>query len=272
MTIEAKIIFRQIPSPLRLPSLASCRCRLPAAARLVVTAIPPLVAARHTAAARPPPPPAPRPPASRRAGRHHGRAEIGIETSDAIIANPVLCRVNRSPPSRSSCGLRSPPRGQGSTRTDAASVRGDPSSAGYMSVNQSRYQKSEPAQDRRGGARSASISQQRASSGGYSKGGGAPAPSPPLSFNRSYKKTNNVQGGQSRVSVRPANISSEPLRVPLPPSIICKTVSMCSPSPNRRGDLMVDIQAPLPGLLKHLQPPIEASELFRKLQLLNHPP
>lgn len=27
---------------------------------------------------------------------------------------------------------------------------------------------------------------------------------------RSYKKSNNVQGGQSRVSVRPANISSEP--------------------------------------------------------------
>ncbi|KAF8028553.1 hypothetical protein BT93_E1242 [Corymbia citriodora subsp. variegata] len=82
-----------------------------------------------------------------------------------------------------------------------------------MSFNQPRYQKSEAAgQDRRAG-RSASFSQQRNSSGGYSKGGGAPAPSPSLSANRSFnKKSNNVQGGQSRVNnVRPPpNVSSEP--------------------------------------------------------------
>ncbi|XP_048132926.1 eukaryotic translation initiation factor 4G [Rhodamnia argentea] len=78
-----------------------------------------------------------------------------------------------------------------------------------MSFNQSRYQKSEAAQDRRPG-RSAGFNQQRTSSGGYSKGGGAPAPSPSISSNRSFKKSNNVQGGQSRVNLRPVNISSEP--------------------------------------------------------------
>ncbi|XVF22872.1 hypothetical protein REPUB_Repub12eG0208700 [Reevesia pubescens] len=82
-----------------------------------------------------------------------------------------------------------------------------------MSFNQSRSDKSE--QQYRKSGRSASFNQQRTSSGAYGKGaGGGPAPSPylssssSLSSNRSFKKSNNAQGGQSRVS-SPAVNSSE---------------------------------------------------------------
>ncbi|XP_022735134.1 eukaryotic translation initiation factor 4G-like [Durio zibethinus] len=82
-----------------------------------------------------------------------------------------------------------------------------------MSFNQSRYDKSE--QQYRKLGRSAGSNQQRTSSGAYGKGaGGGPAPSPSLSSssslssNRSFKKFNNAQGGQSRVN-SPAVNSSE---------------------------------------------------------------
>ncbi|KAK8983083.1 hypothetical protein V6N11_057841 [Hibiscus sabdariffa] len=71
-----------------------------------------------------------------------------------------------------------------------------------MSYNQSRSDKSE--QQYRKSGRSAGFNQQRSSSGSYNKGaGGVPAPSPSLSSsssNRSFKKSNNAQGGQSRVT------------------------------------------------------------------------
>ncbi|GMI91126.1 eukaryotic translation initiation factor 4G, CUCUMOVIRUS MULTIPLICATION 2 [Hibiscus trionum] len=73
-----------------------------------------------------------------------------------------------------------------------------------MSFNQSRSDKTE--QQYRKSGRSASSNQQRNSSGGYGKGGGGggPAPSPSLSSSsassRSFKKSNNAQGGQSRVN------------------------------------------------------------------------
>ncbi|GAV71508.1 MA3 domain-containing protein/MIF4G domain-containing protein [Cephalotus follicularis] len=73
-----------------------------------------------------------------------------------------------------------------------------------MSFNQSRPDKSE-SQNRKSG-RSASFNQQRTSSAAYGgKGAGAgPAPSPSLSSNRSFnKKSNNAQGGQSRVTTPP---------------------------------------------------------------------
>ncbi|XWS35564.1 hypothetical protein CRYUN_Cryun20dG0008000 [Craigia yunnanensis] len=84
-----------------------------------------------------------------------------------------------------------------------------------MSFNQSRFDKSE--QQHRKFGRSASSNQQRTSSGAYGKGEGAgtgPAPLPSLSSssslssNRSFKKSNNAQGGQSRVN-SPAVNSSE---------------------------------------------------------------
>ncbi|KAK8630376.1 hypothetical protein V6N13_079173 [Hibiscus sabdariffa] len=72
-----------------------------------------------------------------------------------------------------------------------------------MSFNQLRSDKSE--QQYRKTGRSASSNQQRNSSGGYGKGGGGgTAPSPFLSSSsgssRSFKKSNNAQGGQSRVN------------------------------------------------------------------------
>ncbi|GMI74099.1 eukaryotic translation initiation factor 4G, CUCUMOVIRUS MULTIPLICATION 2 [Hibiscus trionum] len=74
-----------------------------------------------------------------------------------------------------------------------------------MSFNQSISDKSE--QQYRKTGRSASSNQQRNSSGGYGKGAaGGPAPSPSLSSSsgygssRSFKKSNNAQGGQSRVN------------------------------------------------------------------------
>ncbi|XVE76803.1 hypothetical protein DITRI_Ditri13aG0009700 [Diplodiscus trichospermus] len=83
-----------------------------------------------------------------------------------------------------------------------------------MSFNQSRTDKSE--QQYRKSGRSASFNQQRTSSGAYGKGaGGGPAPSPSLSSasslssNRSFKKSNNAQGGQSKVN-SPAVNTSEP--------------------------------------------------------------
>ncbi|OMO69693.1 MIF4G-like, type 3 [Corchorus capsularis] len=81
-----------------------------------------------------------------------------------------------------------------------------------MSFNQSRSDKSE--QQYRKSGRSASSNQQRTSSGAYGKGaGGGPAPSPSLSSssslssNRSFKKSNNAQGGQSRVNSPAVNSS-----------------------------------------------------------------
>ncbi|GMJ01402.1 eukaryotic translation initiation factor 4G, CUCUMOVIRUS MULTIPLICATION 2 [Hibiscus trionum] len=84
-----------------------------------------------------------------------------------------------------------------------------------MSFNQSRSDKTE--QQYRKSGRSASSNQQRNSSGGYGKGGGGggggPAPSPSLSSSSassrsSFKKSNNAQGGQSRVN-SPAVNSAE---------------------------------------------------------------
>ncbi|KAK6240155.1 hypothetical protein QUC31_005624 [Theobroma cacao] len=81
-----------------------------------------------------------------------------------------------------------------------------------MSFNQPRSDKSE--QQYRKSGRSASSNQQRTSSGAYGKGaGGGPAPSPPLSSSsslsssRSLKKSNNAQGGQSRVNSPAVNPS-----------------------------------------------------------------
>ncbi|KAF2291994.1 hypothetical protein GH714_000071 [Hevea brasiliensis] len=77
-----------------------------------------------------------------------------------------------------------------------------------MSFNQSRSDKSET-QYRKPG-RSAGSNQQRTSSGAYSKGGGggpAHSPSSSISSNRSFKKSNNVQGEQSRLNVPAVNSS-----------------------------------------------------------------
>ncbi|KAL1352855.1 hypothetical protein AAHE18_06G198200 [Arachis hypogaea] len=71
-----------------------------------------------------------------------------------------------------------------------------------MSFNQSKSDKSDAVYRKSG--RSASFNQQRGSSGGaYGRGGsgGGAAPSPSLSSSRSFnKKSNNAQGGQSRVN------------------------------------------------------------------------
>lgn len=94
-----------------------------------------------------------------------------------------------------------------------------------MSFNQSRSDKSE-VQYRKSG-RSVGSNQQRNSSGGYGKGGGGgPAPSPALSssssssvsLNRSYKKSNNAQGGQPRVHSPVVN-SSDPTNAPAPRNV-----------------------------------------------------
>ncbi|KAK8650473.1 hypothetical protein V6N13_140111 [Hibiscus sabdariffa] len=82
-----------------------------------------------------------------------------------------------------------------------------------MSFNQSRSNKSE--QQYRKSGRSASFNQQRNSSSAYGRGaGGVPAPSPSLSSslssNRSFKKPNNAQGGQSRVTSPAVNSSDTP--------------------------------------------------------------
>ncbi|KAI4354637.1 hypothetical protein L6164_003485 [Bauhinia variegata] len=80
-----------------------------------------------------------------------------------------------------------------------------------MSFNQSRSDKNDT-QYRKSG-RSGSSNQQRGSSGAFVKGGGGgPAPSPSitsgssLSSNRSFKKSNNAQGGQS--GVNPSTVNS----------------------------------------------------------------
>ncbi|MED6209293.1 hypothetical protein PIB30_053252 [Stylosanthes scabra] len=79
-----------------------------------------------------------------------------------------------------------------------------------MSFNQSKSDKSEAVYRKSG--RSASFNQQRGSSGGaYGRGGsgGGAAPSPSLSSNRSFnKKSNNAQGGQSRVTPAPVTESN----------------------------------------------------------------
>ncbi|XVE74154.1 hypothetical protein DITRI_Ditri11bG0176100 [Diplodiscus trichospermus] len=81
-----------------------------------------------------------------------------------------------------------------------------------MSFNHSRSDRSE--QQYRKSGRSASYNQQRTSSGAYGKGAGVvPAPSPSLSSSsslssdRSFKKSNNAQGGQSRVNSPAVNTS-----------------------------------------------------------------
>nr|DAD18288.1 TPA_asm: hypothetical protein HUJ06_019751 [Nelumbo nucifera] len=83
-----------------------------------------------------------------------------------------------------------------------------------MSLNQSRSDRSE-AQLRKPG-RSGSSGQQRNFSSGGGKGGGGTAPPPSsssnlsssLSSNRSFKKSSNGHGGQSRVSAGSANLES----------------------------------------------------------------
>ncbi|KAK7277206.1 hypothetical protein RIF29_18357 [Crotalaria pallida] len=74
-----------------------------------------------------------------------------------------------------------------------------------MSFNQSKSDKSEAGYRKSG--RSASFNQQRGSSGGaYVKSGGGPAPSGSTLSSRSFnKKSNNAQGGQSRVNTAPVN-------------------------------------------------------------------
>ncbi|XP_028777983.1 eukaryotic translation initiation factor 4G isoform X1 [Neltuma alba] len=79
-----------------------------------------------------------------------------------------------------------------------------------MSVNQSRSDKSDNHYRKSG--RSGSFHQQRGSSGTYVKGGGGgPAPSPGITSgssqpsNRSFKRSNNPHGGQSRVNPPPVN-------------------------------------------------------------------
>ncbi|KAK8650468.1 hypothetical protein V6N13_140107 [Hibiscus sabdariffa] len=72
-----------------------------------------------------------------------------------------------------------------------------------MSFNQSRSDKSE-LQYRKSG-RSASFNQQRTSSGTYNKGAGGAS-----SSNRSFKKSNNAQGGQARVTSPSVNSSNVP--------------------------------------------------------------
>lgn len=82
-----------------------------------------------------------------------------------------------------------------------------------MSFNQSRSDKSET-QHRKSG-RSLSSNHSRGSSGAYGKGSGGPAPSPSISSNRSFKKTNNnAQGGQSRASVPAVNSSDSNASTP----------------------------------------------------------
>ncbi|XP_022155731.1 eukaryotic translation initiation factor 4G isoform X2 [Momordica charantia] len=69
-----------------------------------------------------------------------------------------------------------------------------------MSFNQSRSDKNESFTQYRKSGRSTSFNQQRGSSGTHPKPGGAggSAPSPSIASNRSFKKTNNAQVGQSR--------------------------------------------------------------------------
>ncbi|KAE8679844.1 putative receptor-like protein kinase [Hibiscus syriacus] len=79
-----------------------------------------------------------------------------------------------------------------------------------MSFNQSRSDKSE--QQYRKSRRSVGFNQQLTSSGFYNKGAGSvPALSPSLSSsssNRSFKKTNNAQGGQSQATTPGVNSSN----------------------------------------------------------------
>ncbi|CAI8606741.1 unnamed protein product [Vicia faba] len=73
-----------------------------------------------------------------------------------------------------------------------------------MSFNQSKTEKNDAAYRKSG--RSSSFNQQRGPSGAYGRGSGGPAPSAPLSSNRSFnKKSNNAQGGHYRVNPSPVN-------------------------------------------------------------------
>ncbi|TYI67713.1 hypothetical protein E1A91_D08G037700v1 [Gossypium mustelinum] len=79
-----------------------------------------------------------------------------------------------------------------------------------MSFKQSRSDKSEQQQYRKLGRSASSNQQQRTSSGVYGEGaGGGPAPSSSLSSSssssRSFKKSNNAQGGQPRVNTPAVN-------------------------------------------------------------------
>ncbi|XP_058743350.1 eukaryotic translation initiation factor 4G-like isoform X2 [Vicia villosa] len=76
-----------------------------------------------------------------------------------------------------------------------------------MSFNQSKPEKNDAAYRKSG--RSSSFNQQRGPSAAYGRGSGSggPAPSTPLSSNRSFnKKSNNAQGGQYRVN--PSQVNS----------------------------------------------------------------
>ncbi|MBA0603951.1 hypothetical protein Gorai_002055, partial [Gossypium raimondii] len=79
-----------------------------------------------------------------------------------------------------------------------------------MSFKQSRSDKSEQQQYRKLGRSASSNQQQRTSSGVYGEGGGGgPAPSSSFSSSssssRSFKKSNNAQGGQPRVNTPAVN-------------------------------------------------------------------
>ncbi|KAG6574827.1 Eukaryotic translation initiation factor 4G, partial [Cucurbita argyrosperma subsp. sororia] len=76
-----------------------------------------------------------------------------------------------------------------------------------MSFNQSRSDKNESYSQYRKSGRSSNFNPPRGSSGNHSKPGGAggSAPTPSIASNRSFKKTNNAQGGQSRGGLLPVN-------------------------------------------------------------------
>lgn len=79
-----------------------------------------------------------------------------------------------------------------------------------MSLNQSRLEKNESLLRKPGGGRSGSSSggQRRTFSGGRGRGGGGvPGPTTIAPTNRSYKKTDNAQGGNSRGALSPVNTS-----------------------------------------------------------------
>ncbi|XP_008457179.2 eukaryotic translation initiation factor 4G isoform X1 [Cucumis melo] len=86
-----------------------------------------------------------------------------------------------------------------------------------MSFNQSRSDKNEGYTQYRKSGRSNNFNPQRGSSGTHSKPGGAggSAPTSSIASNRSFKKTNNAQGGQSRGGL-PAVNSTDSSNAPNP--------------------------------------------------------
>lgn len=101
-----------------------------------------------------------------------------------------------------------------------------------MSLNQSRSDKSET-HFRKPGRSGSSGNQQRSFSGkgGGSGGGTAPPPAPSLSSNRSYKKSNNAQGAQSRINVPSLNQESSNVSAAQPRS----AQNGAQPLPHLRG-------------------------------------